>query len=404
MAQPAALEPLPYHREVLAYLRSEEPRLWDWFSSHRIQQEHADAVRLELLKTTYRVEPGTAPRLHEIANRVSARLQLNVPITFYHSQRSSGLNASLAFLPQEAHVVLHGPITDVLSDEEIEALLGHELSHLLLWTNWDGEYLIADQILAAMAGDTSAEPAQAETARLFRLYTEIFCDRGSLAACGALSAAVSSLVKTETGLRDISAESYLRQSEEIFSRGDAKTEGLTHPECFIRARALRLWQEDGADAEAEIRRMIEGPPSLVGLDLLGQVRIARLTRRLIDQLLTPAWMQTEVTLGHARLFFDDYVPPDASPADDSLADDLSTPDSQLQDYYCYVLLDFVTTDRELDEGPLAAAYLLVERLGLADRFHAVVLKELGIAKKQLEKIRRDAERIIAQSAEAAEVS
>lgn len=404
MAQPPALEPLCYHREVLSYLKSEEPKLWDWFSSHRSQHEHVDAVRLELLKTTYRVEPGTAPRLHELADRVSARLKLDVPITFYHSQRSSGLNASLAFVPQEAHVVLHGQITDVLSDEEIEALLGHELSHLLLWTNWDGEYLIADQILAAMAGDTVAEPAQVETARLFRLYTEIFCDRGSLTSCGELSAAVSSLVKTETGLRDISTESYLRQSEEIFSRGDAKTEGLTHPECFIRARALRLWQLEGAAAEAEIRRMIEGRPSLVGLDLLGQVRIARLTRRLIDQLLSPVWMQTEVVVGHARLFFEDYSPPDAPPADDSLVEDLSTPDSQLQDYYCYVLLDFVTTDRELDEGPLAAAYLLTERLGLADRFHAIILKELGIAKKQLEKLRRDAERIVAQSAEAAEVS
>ena len=150
--------------------------------------------------------------------------------------------------------------------------------------------------------------------------------------------------------------------------------------------------------------MIEGPSSLVGLDLLGQVRVARLTRRLVDELLAPAWMRTEVLVGHARLFFEDYAPPDAATADDSLADDLSTPDSQLQDYYCYVLLDFVTTDRELDEGPLAAAYLLVERLGLADCFHAIVLKELGIAKKQLEKIRRDAERIVVQCAEAAEVS
>ena len=118
------LEPLPYHSEIVAHLQSEERELWNWFSSHRMQSEYADSVRLELLKTTYRIEPSAAPRLHELAHRVSARLGLDGPITFYQSQRSEGLNASLAFLPEETHIVLHGPIAEMLSDRELEALLG----------------------------------------------------------------------------------------------------------------------------------------------------------------------------------------------------------------------------------------------------------------------------------------
>ena len=161
------LEPLPYHREILFYLQTEQRELWDWFSSNRVQDQHADSVRLDLLKTTYRIEPETAPRLHELAHAASERLGLNVPITFYQSQRSQQLNASLAFLMNEAHIVLHGSLTDVLSDSEILAVLGHELSHQFLWTQWKGRYLIADQVLSALTNDAAAETAHCESARLF---------------------------------------------------------------------------------------------------------------------------------------------------------------------------------------------------------------------------------------------
>ena len=40
------LEPLPYHREVLAHLQHAERELWKWFASHRVRKEQADAVRL----------------------------------------------------------------------------------------------------------------------------------------------------------------------------------------------------------------------------------------------------------------------------------------------------------------------------------------------------------------------
>ena len=439
MQRPPELEPLPYHREIVAYLQREEQDLWYWFSSNRVQKEQAEAVRLELLKTTYRIEAEQAPLLHELAHRVSERLGIDGPITFYQSQGTGGLNAALAFLPDETHIVLQGPITETLAEKELESLLGHELSHRILWTREDGRFLSADQILTAMANDPAAAPAPCESARLFRLYTEIFCDRGALVACGELSPVVAALVKTETGLKEISGESYLRQADEIFSKGETKTDRMTHPECFIRVRALQLWQaqETGAEdeirrmkadrleayptdrleayptdrleayptsqetgAEEEIRRMLEGAASLSGMNLLGQLKVAKLTRRLIDQLLSEAWMQTATVLGHARLFFDDYQPPPTPTADESLAADLQTADDPLRDYYCYVLLDFATTDRDLEDAPLAAALLLAERVGLSERFEPIVRKELELRKKQWEKLRGDAAEIVARAGNA----
>lgn len=395
---PVSLKVPPYHTEIIAYLQREQPELWRWFAANRFVKDQADAVRLELLKSAYRVDGQSTPRLHGLAHEAAQRLGLDVPISLYHSQRGGeGMNAHLVFLPDQIHVVLHGPLTEVLDDLELRALLGHELAHYLLWTGWDGRFFIADQILTALASDEAADTPQSESLRLFQLYAEIFCDRGAWVACGELLPAVAALVKTETGVRDVNAESYLAQAEEIAGSGASKTAGRTHPECYIRARALKLWEAQAGSAEEQIRGMIEGEVVLSELDLLAQQRTGMETRRLVDALLSCELLQTDALLGHARLFFDGYEAPPTSHADEQLAADLQTSDPHLLDYYCYVLLDFVTIDRELDEASLAAALLLTDRLQMTGRFQEIVRKELSIGKKQLEKLHRDAGKIISQA-------
>jgi hypothetical protein len=82
---------------------------------------------------------------------------------------------------------------------------------------------------------------------------------------------------------EIDAAAYLRQADEIFARETASADGITHPEAYIRARAVRLWHENHPDAERLIAQMIEGNPALDDLDLLGQQRSAQDTRRLIEK-------------------------------------------------------------------------------------------------------------------------
>jgi hypothetical protein len=71
----------------------------------------------------------------------------------------------------------------------------------------------------------------------------------------------------------------------------------------------------------------------------------------------------------------------------------------MQDYYGYVLLDFVTADRDLEELPLAAALVLAEKLGLKDRFTEIAKRELRLRKKQLETIDQDKEKLLAKANE-----
>ena len=54
---------------------------------------------------------------------------------------------------------------------------------------------------------------------------------------------MSTLVKMTTGLTEVDADSYVRQAEEIFSKDSVQANQLTHPESYIRARALMLWAE-----------------------------------------------------------------------------------------------------------------------------------------------------------------
>ncbi len=226
----------------------------------------------------------------------------------------------------------------------------------------------------------------------------MFCDRGSLLIAGDPLVVISMLLKVETQLDEVCPESYLRQAEEVFGRAEAKAEGLSHPEAFIRARAIKLWADRDADVDRKVREMLEGRPALANLDLLAQRQVAGHTRRLLDDLLSRRWLQTEPVLAHARLFFDDYVAPRESREDPALADDLRTDDGPMQDYYCYVLLDFVTADRDLEEMPLAAALALGEKLGLKDRFCEIVKRELRLRKKQLETIDGEKNMLLAKAA------
>ena len=189
-----------------------------------------------------------------------------------------------------------------LTDAEFRALLAHELSHFLLWRSWDGQYMVTEQILSALTHDPLADTPHFASARLFALYNEVFCDRGSLLVAGDPMVVISMLLKVETHLDEVSPESYLRQAEEVFGHAGAKTAGLSHPEAFIRARAVKLWADHDPQADRKVQEMLEGRLELKALDLLAQRKVAGLTRRLLDVLLSRRWMQSELVLAHARLF------------------------------------------------------------------------------------------------------
>jgi len=309
------------------------------------------------------------------------------------------MNAFLSFVPDEAHVVLEGPVQTTLSCEELRATLAHELTHHLLWEQADRELLIADQMLGAMSNHPRAEMSHLETARLFRIYLEVHADRGALAVVEDPLVVISSLIKVETGLTDVQAQSYLRQADEILGQQQVKAQELTHPESYIRARALRLWADGGAEADAEVVRMIEGQLDLGSLSLLGQKRLADLTRRVLLRFLEPEWLRTDALVAHARLFFPELEPGASGDVAD-MAAEIGGAAPNVSEYLSFVLLDLATVERSLDEAPLAAALRVAQELDVERAFLKTLGTELDLAKPRLKKLQQQAPDILAQAAAA----
>ena len=82
------------------------------------------------------------------------------------------------------------------------------------------------------------------------------------------------------------------------------------------------------------------------------------------------------------------------------ASNLGRGDASLRDYFCYLMLDFVTVDRDLSEVALAATLVLSRRLGLHERFAELAQKELSLGKKAFAKIDKEAETLLAKTAAA----
>lgn len=384
--------PLPFHLAIVEHLEKNESALWKWFSNQDRRKNRFEATKLELLKTTYRIAPDSETRIHEIFEKAKTRLGCDLQATFYQAQQSSGTNASLIYIPGEIHIVFHGDVLSLLDEKEIEALVCHELGHYLFFEMDGGRFKVAEELLLALNNDNNATSTHMRTLTLYALYTELFCDRIAFRETDDFDSAVSVLIKLETGLSEVSSQSYLNQAKEILAKEIPLTEGFTHPECYIRAVALDLWREKGDMAYPLITPMIEGDLSLDKMNILSQKRIMGLTERLLEMILAPEWMRTPATLAHARLFFEGFAP--SGQCQPITEKEIPRKEASLKQYLCYVMLDFAVTDKDLEDVSICAMLLLSERLGLYKEFTAIVAKELKPGRKLFDKLKKNAAEIV----------
>ena len=235
------LDALPYHANVAKHLRTDEGALWAWFESDQFSMRYTEKVKLDLLKSTYRVTRADQPGIYAQVDSAREKLDLDLLATIYQHQGGSGeANAALIFFPDELAIMLMGNVSDLLDEAEMLALLGHEISHHRLYSLEGGQYFTAARFLEWCALQPGCEASYLETDRLYRLHTEIFADMGALHVTGDRDAVISCLIKVATGLKKVTPSSYLEQTDEILRQYKQGSEGLTHPEMFIRAKALDL--------------------------------------------------------------------------------------------------------------------------------------------------------------------
>ncbi|MCP9752086.1 M48 family metalloprotease [Ferruginibacter sp. HRS2-29] len=378
------LQPLPYHLKVRDHFK-QQTKTWEFFAAVNNKDGHLAEYKSGLLKNTYKFDPSIDLIIYNAVDKARSGLGLQgLSVTVYQTGYTDELNAGIVYHNNEAHIVFSGPLTTLLDEKELTAVIAHELTHVKLYSMLDGDLEIADRIISAIANNPQSEPAHYETARLYKLYTEIFCDRGAYSVIGETAPAISGLVKATTGLAKVSAESYLRQAEEIFAEGShEKTSTVSHPENYIRARALQLWHNKKEAAEDEIVKMIEGIADIDQLDIFRQQELANLTREFLQLFLKPKWMQGILQVSHAKNFFTDFSLSENSLLTRDLTEKIAKAHNSIRDYLGYLLLDFALADSSIEEAAFGWAFQFSEDVALKNVFEAIVKKELNHSDKKL---------------------
>lgn len=385
-----ALEPLAYHQEVIAYLQREERHAWEWSASGALKQEVGE-IRETMLRDTYRLEQAGHAQVFEACQTAMARLGIEAPFTLYQANDGS-MNASLVYVPGEIHLVFFGPILEKLDPAELLALMGHELSHYLLWSMGEREHYRASRVFDHALSYPDAKPSHRETARLLSLHTELFADRGSAIAAGEPGPAVAVLVKVMTGLTNVDPEAYLRQAQEVEASG-GKSQGMSHPEIYLRARALQLWWSDDPGLAAWLDKHLRGPLSIEALDLMGQSRLTQMTRAFLARFATEIEEGSEEILTQLRAVFPDFARQEEELLD--LAEiGIERIDDATRDYFVALMFDLAMADSDATEAMMLAAAKTAAEIGATERLTGALRRDLKWTKARTEKL-------VAQAAKAA---
>lgn len=384
-----SVKPFAYQKKLRDNYRSRK-KTWEWFSEQAKKEEQIKSFRSELLKNTYRLDKEAHSKLYDISREVCEKLSIDAEVTLYQENNSIQLNAGISILEKEAHIVLSGNLLSLLNDDELKALLGHELSHYLFYKLEDESFEITQRIILALANDSRSEDAVIETARIFQLYMELFCDLGSYKVCEDYRPVIQTLVKMNTGLTHVNAESYVKQAEEILSSENESAKGFSHPETYIRSIALKLFAEDDKDYLKNLEKLIEGPLDLSNLDIFKQLTMQDLTKDILQCIVKPGWMNSSAVLNLCKSFFADFFKSDKHKSITEIAAVLEASRDSVKEYICYLLLDFAKVDTRLEAAPLGFTLEIAELLSLQNYYEKLLRKELKLTVRNFKKLKENA--------------
>ena len=206
-----------------------------------------------------RVGPEQYPKIHKQLESVCEVLDTNVP-PLYISQTYLA-NAGAVGM-DNPFIVLNSSLIELASDAEIDAVIGHEVGHIM------SEHALYRTLLHLLLGyGQSFTPiiSQAVVPITLALLewsrkAEVSCDRAGLVATQDLNAMLGLLMVMAGGIRgrrdELSIEAFIQQSDDYRTEGGLGayyrfmgTLGRSHPFPVIRVAELRNWVDSGAYSE-----------------------------------------------------------------------------------------------------------------------------------------------------------
>jgi hypothetical protein len=382
-----ALTPLAYHSKLVAWLQKNEATVWAWGTSQKTRDEQLAEMRESMLRHTYRLEADSHADVHAACRKAMTALEIDAPVTLY--QAGGNMNAALCFIPGEIHLVFQGPVIERLSSQELVALMGHELAHYKLWSLEDGAYHAASMILdhALAYSDTAA--SHTESDRLFSLHTELYADRGGALAAGDSAPAITLLLKTMTGIPNPDATAYLRQAAEL-EKNATPSQGISHPEVFLRAQAVDKWWRGEAGTEAWIAERLSGPLSFGKLDLLRQVELTELTGKYFRFLISDPAMRTSAVMTEIQHVFPDWQTEGEALTSQDMQD--LTLDDSVRDYFAALTFDLAMADADVREDILSAGAQAATHCKFLDGYKNALRRDLKLTRAVIDRITAHAAR------------
>ena len=214
------------------------------------------AIRLAFKANAVRVSEKQYPWIYERTLRVCEIMDLKEIPEVYVSQTPL-VNAGAVGM-SDPFIVLNSSMLEVLDHDEVEAVVAHEVGHIL-----SGHVLYRTLLLLIMRLAMFRYPI-AGLALLPILWallewyrkSELSCDRAALLAVQDKDIVMSSLMKLAGGTRGETLDlgEFIAQSEEYREGGDLLDSvykvlnviGATHPFSVVRVAELRDWIDSGA--------------------------------------------------------------------------------------------------------------------------------------------------------------
>ncbi|MEM6612360.1 MAG: M48 family metallopeptidase [Cyanobacteria bacterium P01_C01_bin.72] len=195
------------------------------------------------------------PDLHKLLIEACQILDLEPP-QLYVQQNPTPNAYTFAMRGKQPFIVLHTSLIEMLTPEEIQAVIAHELGHLKCE---HGVYLTMANVLVLAAnllptwGTVLAQSLQEQMLQWVRC-AEFSCDRAALLAIQDPKVVMSVLMKLAGGsptlAPQLNLDAFIEQAKAYDSVGTdslgevlqaAQTAQLTHPVPVIRAREIERW-------------------------------------------------------------------------------------------------------------------------------------------------------------------
>ena len=202
-----------------------------------------------------KVDKDILPEFYNLCQEVKARLNFNEPVDFYVTGDST-LNAFSVAAEDEGqpHIVnINSAMFDLMSEEELRFVIGHELGHII-----NKDSALKRLIYFVFPPDNTNPPITLQyKIRLHDQLAELVADRYGFLANGNLNACVTAFYKMSSGLdlakMNVSIDALLadnRKRLDYFVNG----KGLSrhdHPVNPIRVQAINLFSTAKGEAELE---------------------------------------------------------------------------------------------------------------------------------------------------------